>query len=86
MTEPQLEEAAAIVLGVLKFGALFNPELAAALPFITSVIQGENARIKSGLADGSVIATAKGDFVSSQWAADPRHALNPDGSFKDKSW
>jgi hypothetical protein len=86
MTEPQLEEAAAITIGALKFAALFNPELAAAMPLITGAIQGGIAHMKAGIAAGEILPDGQGGFVSKTWANDPRHALNPDGSFKDKSW
>lgn len=31
---------------------------------------------------GPVVPDGFGGYVSKEWAADPRHALNPDGSFK----
>ena len=86
VTEPQLEQAAAITLGALKFAALFNPELAAAMPLITGAIQGGIAHMKAGIAAGEILPDGQGGFVSKTWANDPRHAIGPDGNFVDKSW
>jgi hypothetical protein len=89
MTEAELEQSLSVVLAVLKFGAMFNPELAPAVTILTAVsqlVKAEGARLRSGLADGSVVSDGRGGYVSRAWADDPRHALNPDGSFKDKSW
>ncbi len=71
---------------VLKFAAGFDPPLAMALPFvqpvIASVIRHWFASLRSGLVTGEILPDGQGGFVSKAWADDPRHQLNPDGTFK----
>jgi hypothetical protein len=86
MTEDQLDQAGAILIDLLKVGASFYPPLAIAAPVVTSIIKLQTASLKAGLAAGEILPDGQGGFVSKTWANDPRHAINPDGSFKDKSW
>jgi hypothetical protein len=77
-----IDMAVATILDLLKIGATFYPPLGVAAPAISMFINFEAHKLKSGLANGSVLPDGQGGFVSKEWAADPRHALNPDGSFK----
>ncbi len=86
MTNEQIDETAAVVIDLIKVGSSFYPPLAFAAPILSSFVQHQAAQLKSGLAAGTILPDGRGGFVSSAWAADPRHQLNPDGSFKDKSW
>jgi hypothetical protein len=87
MTTPaEIDATVTIIIDLIKVGAAFYPPLAIASPLITSFVQYEAAKIKTGIAAGVIVPDGRGGFVSAAWADDPRHALNPDGSFKDKSW
>lgn len=74
---------------IISLVALFFPE-AAAFRLSPKVVQ-RLARLgayalKSGLADGSLLPDGQGGIISRAWADDPRHALNPDGTFRDKDF
>jgi hypothetical protein len=78
-----IDMAVATILDLLKIGATFYPPLSIAAPAISMFINFEAHKLKTGLADGSVLPDGQGGFVSKAWSDDPRHALNPDGSFKE---
>lgn len=86
MTNDEIDQTAAVVIDLLKVGASFYPPLAIAAPILSSFVQHQAAQLKTGLAAGTILPDGKGGFVSTAWATDPRHQLNPDGSFKDQSW
>ena len=77
-------EAAAAEL--LKIVGLFDPALipllTLAAPAIQTLAKNRLAALDAGIADGSLIVGPKGDIYSKAWAADPRHVLNADGTFK----
>ena len=82
MAPEDIDRVEAIILNLVTIGAEFYPPMAIAIPILQSLVKYESAKIKAGLADGTIIADGRGGFVSREWAADPRHQLNPDGSFK----
>jgi hypothetical protein len=82
MTTDDIAHVEALMFDLLKVGAQFYPPLAIALPILQSLVIYEGAKIRAGLADGSIIPDGQGGFVSKAWAEDPRHQLNPDGSFR----
>ncbi len=86
MTNEQLDEAEAILIDLVSVGATLYPPLAIAAPIVKDIIKLNFSHVKVGLATGMIIAPPNGGLVSKAWADDPRHALNADGSFKDKSW
>ena len=87
MTTPaEIDATVTIITDLIKVGAAVYPPLAVASPLIMSFVQYEAANIKAGLAAGVIVPDGRGGFVSTAWATDPRHQLNPDGSFKDQSW
>jgi hypothetical protein len=84
--DAKIDATVTVINDLLKVVATFEPGFAVAIPIVMFLVNREAANIKAGLAAGEIIPTAKGDYVSTAWAADPRHQLNPDGSFRDKSW
>lgn len=82
MTNDQIDQTTAILLDLIKAGSSIYPPLAIAAPIISSFVQHQTAQLKAGLAAGTIVPDGKGGFISQAWAADPRHQLNPDGSFK----
>jgi hypothetical protein len=78
-----IDTAVTIILDLLKVGAGFYPPLAAAAPVLSMFINYEAHKLKSGLADGTILPDGHGGFVSKAWADDPRHWLNADGTFKE---
>ncbi len=72
-TELSIDEALSIA-GDL--GVPYASLASALLPLVWPLINNEIAGFAHLLPDG------RGGFVSKAWAEDPRHALNPDGSFK----
>jgi len=82
MTNAEIDMAEAGLLDLLKVGAVLYPPLAVAVPGISALVQLGTHLVKAGLADGSLIPDGQGGIVTKAWAEDPRHALNPDGTFK----
>jgi hypothetical protein len=83
MTTPaEIDEAVTIITDLITVGSLLNPQLAIAAPLITDVIRYGATNLKAGIAAGAIVPDGQGGFVSKTWADDPRHQLNPDGSFK----
>jgi hypothetical protein len=85
MTDDEIDHVATVVIDLISVGADFYPPLAVAVPVLSFFVKNEAAKLKTGLASGVLVPDGRGGFVSRAWADDPRHALNPDGSFKDKS-
>jgi hypothetical protein len=83
MTNAEIDMAEAAILDILKAGAVLYPPLAGAVPGISALVQLGMQLVKAGLADGSLIPDGQGGIVTKAWADDPRHALNPDGTFKN---
>ena len=86
MVHEDVDRMEAVMIDLLKVGATFYPPLALATPILTAIIKDYGVKLRVGLADGTVVSDGQGGFVTKAWADDPRHALNPDGTFKDKSW
>jgi hypothetical protein len=63
MTEDQIDQAGTIILDLLKIGASFYPPLAVAAPIISSFIKIEGAKLKTGLAAGTILPDGQGGFV-----------------------
>ncbi len=82
MTNDQIDETTTVVLDLIKAGASFYPPLAIAVPILSSFVKHEAANLKAGVAAGVILPDGKGGFVSSAWAADPRHQLDEHGNFK----
>ena len=82
MVPEDIDRTEAIMIDLLKVGGTFYPPLAMAVPILTAAIKHYGAYLRAGLADGSIISDGRGGYVSKAWADDPRHALNPDGTFK----
>lgn len=82
MTSDEIDHTAAVILDLIKIGADVYPPLAFAAPILSSYVRIEAAKLKSGVAAGTILPDGRGGFVTQAWAADPRHQLNPDGSFK----
>ncbi len=85
-TPAQIDEAVTIITDLIEAGSLVNPALAAASPIIIGLIKYGSMNLKAGIAAGEIISDGRGGFVTKTWANNPRHQLNQDGSFKDKSW
>ncbi len=90
MVPEDIDRAETIGLDILKIAiesyAQTNPIAALALPILEAMIRDYMARIRAGVAAGVIVPDGRGGFVTKAWADDPRHQLNPDGTFKDKSW
>lgn len=82
MAPEDIDRVEAILLDLVTIGAEFYPPMAIAVPLLQAIVKYEGMKIKAGLANGTIIADGSGGFVSRAWADDPRHQLNPDGSFK----
>lgn len=52
-------------------------------PLVHDALSSWAAKIDDGIAHGSMKQLADGSIISAAWAADPRHALNADGTFKE---
>jgi hypothetical protein len=86
MAPEDVDRLETILFDLVTVGAQFYPPMAIAVPLFQSFVKYETAKIRAGLADGSIISDNQGGFVSKEWAEDQRHQLNRDGTFKDKSW
>jgi hypothetical protein len=82
MTNAEIDMAEEGALALLKIGSVIDPEVGLAAPLIAKVITFGFHALKSGIASGNIIPDGAGGFVTKAWADDPRHQLNPDGSFK----
>lgn len=63
MTPDQIDQAAAAVSDLVKVGAVFYPPLAPFVPIIQGFIIYEARKLKSGIADGSIVPDGRGGFV-----------------------
>ncbi len=90
MVPEDIDRAETIGLDILKIAiesyAKTNPIAALALPILESAIRDYMTKLRAGVTAGTVVHDGSGGFVTKAWADDPRHQLNPDGTFKDKSW
>ena len=83
MVPEDIDRTEAIMIDVLKVGASIYPPLALAVPILTAIIKDYGMHLRAGIAAGTIIPDGQGGFVSTAWAKDPRHQLNPDGTFKN---
>lgn len=81
-TNDEIDAAVCVILDVLKVAAAFYPQLVTAMPVLVWFVNYKASELKTGVANGTVVHMSDGSFVTKSWADDPRHALNPDGSFK----
>lgn len=82
MTPAEIDMAEAGILDLLKVAAVFYPPLAVEVSGISALVRLGMHLVKAGLAAGSLVPDGRGGIVTKAWAEDPRHALNPDGTFK----
>jgi hypothetical protein len=86
MVPEDIDRAETIGLDILKMAieayAQTNPIAALALPILEFAIRDYMAKLHADVANGLIIGDGRGGFVTKAWADDPRHALNPDGTFK----
>ena len=67
---------------VLGLASSFYPPLAAFTPSISGGVGTILTDLSTKIKSGDLIPDGRGGYVSKEWAADPRHQLNPDGTFK----
>jgi hypothetical protein len=86
MVPEDIDRAETVGLDLLKIAieayAQTNPIAALALPILEFAIRDYMAKLRSGVASGLIIGDGRGGFVTKAWANDPRHQLNPDGTFR----
>ncbi len=61
----EIDMFVAVAIGGLKLGAELYPPFAVAVPLFVYIINREAAKLKSGLADGTVVPDGHGGFVPS---------------------
>lgn len=66
-----------VLLVALKVGTWLDPALAPAAPFISMILTHEANKLKSGLADGSIVPDGRGGLVP-----DTNSRVMPDGSLR----
>jgi hypothetical protein len=83
MVIEDVDRLEAVLIDALTVGGTLYPPLALAQPLLTSAIKHYGSYLRAGIANGTIVSDGQGGFVTTAWAADPRHQLNPDGSFKE---
>ena len=82
MTPEEIDRGVAGIIEVIDDAAKIWPQIMLWRPLVAAFIRYEAHKLKAELADGTVVPDGAGGFVTKEWADDPRHALNRDGTFK----
>jgi hypothetical protein len=82
MTDEEIDMTEAAVLDLIKIGAAYYPPLGPVAPFLEMFVRLEAHKLKIGISNGTIVPDGHGGLITKSWADDPRHALNPDGTFK----
>lgn len=77
-TNEEIDIGVTVLIDFLRFFAKLNPELKLALPFIELAIKWEAGKLKTGIADGSIVSDGAGGFVPKT-----NSRVMPDGTLRD---
>lgn len=84
MTSTEIDMAETAALDLLKLSAAGRTDIAIAYPFLSAGVRFLFHKLRVGIANGDIVPDGEGGLVTKAWESDPRHALNSDGTFKNR--
>lgn len=81
-TSEEIDLAETAAIDLLMIAGAGRTNIAIASPFLRAGIRFLFHKLRVGIADGDIVPDGQGGFVTREWADNPRHFLNRDGTFR----